>query len=237
MLKRMNKEKYVEFWERSSIDYEEKGIYEQLSQITPCGKTLEIGCGVGLSTASLSKKRKVLSIDNNILLIQKARLLISKRDLNAEIIESDVFEPSEECIEKIKSFQPKVITGWFLGSHADDQEKRVSNEYHIGEKAKTYREKIEDILTENTFCIQSVDWIHTVFRGGAPSSISKEELKKAMKDEYNNYMFSNSVFSVYSVEIIDCDLGSFPYVTYYNPNISPTDSVKPIIVSVLAKRN
>lgn len=85
---------------------------------------------------SLAKSRHVLAIDNNDHLINLARRRLETHGVAANIIKSDLFEPSDEVIEAITAFQPKVIVGWFIGSHPDDNDKRTPANLRIDENPR-----------------------------------------------------------------------------------------------------
>ncbi|MDA8453062.1 class I SAM-dependent methyltransferase [Acidovorax sp. NCPPB 3859] len=236
MLKRMTPKDYSDFWERESTQFANGDTYDQLCNIAPAEETLEVGCGSGWSTVSLAKSRHVLAIDNNDHLINLARRRLETHGVAANIIKSDLFEPSDEVIEAITAFQPKVIVGWFIGSHPDDNDKRTPANLRIDEKPKVYRENVEDRLVRLPLCPASVEWVHTVNRGAVPPGVSEGQIKDGVAEEYNKYMLSNSGFSVTAVHVLTWNQGTaFPYVQTPNPNLPP-GKPKPAIISILARR-
>lgn len=234
---RMDPKTYAEHWERESTLFERNGIYKRLSEITPLENVLEIGSGIGLATLALAASRKVMALDSNLHLVEKARTRLATSDVNAEIVVADVFEPSVQDVEAIKEFAPKVIVGWFLGSNADDQEKYVSAEVQLNERPKKYRENIEDAMLTDCICPPSVQWVHLANRTGmiigAPESLAKEETKA----DYDTHVFLPNGFEVVDVQILDWDTvgSSFNYGSAHNPNLLPGQAVAKL-VSVLAKR-
>ncbi len=237
MLQRMTPEDYSKFWEHESSQFQSNKVYDQLSQIVPDEATLEVGCGAGWSTVNLATSRPVLAVDNNPHLIDLARARLKSHGVNAEIIQSDLFEPSAELIAAIKAFQPKVIVGWFIGSHPDDNDRRTPANLRIDQKPKVYRENVEDRLVVEPLCPPSVEWIHTVQRGAVPAGVTEVQIKEGMVKEYDEYMFKNSGFAVTDVKVLDWNQGAsqFPYVQNPNPNL-PSGNAKPAIISVLARR-
>lgn len=234
---RMTPEDYSKFWECESSQFQRAKVYEQLSQIVPAEATLEVGCGSGWSTLSLAASRPVLAVDNNPHLIDLARALLQKHGAGVDIIQCDLFLPSAELLAAIKNFQPKVIVGWFIGSHPDDNDKWTPTELRIDQKPKVYRENVEDRLVVEPFCPPSVEWIHTVQRAAVPLGITEVQIKEEMVKEYNEYMFKNSGFTVTDVQVLDWNQegSQFPYIQNPNPNLASGD-VKPVIISVLAQR-
>lgn len=237
MFQRMTPKDYSEFWERESSQFASNNTYTHLSQIAPAAPTLEVGCGAGWSTLSLATSRSVLAIDNNVHLIDLARSRLRAHGVAAEVIRSDLFEPSDELINAIEAFQPKVVVGWFIGSHPDDNDKRTPANLRIDEKPKVYRENVEDRLVALPLCPASVEWVHTVQRGAVPPSVSEDQIKDGMAKEYNTYMLRDSGFSVTDVQVLDWNQGAnpFPYIQTPNPNLPP-GKPKPVIISILARR-
>jgi SAM-dependent methyltransferase len=237
MLQRMTPKDYSEFWERESSQFDSDKIYARLSKIAPAEATLEVGCGAGWSTLSLAASRPVLAIDNNPHLTELARARLQTHGAKVEIIQSDLFEPSDELLKAIEAFQPKVVIGWFIGSHPDDNDKRTPAYLRVEQKPKAYRENVEDQLVVAPLCPASVEWVHTVQRGAVPPGVSEAQIKDEMAKEYESYMFKDSGFSVTDVQVLDWNQGAtpFPYVQTAKPNLPP-GTPKPVIISILARR-
>lgn len=237
MLVRIDPKTYADNWEIESTLFESKGIYKRLNQITPNGNVLEIGSGIGLATLALASTHSVLAIDNNVHLVDKARQRLAAANSKAEIMVADIFEPAAECVDAIKDFSPKVITGWFLGSHADDQEKHVGTAVPLEQWAKKYRENIEDAMLTTNICPPSVEWVHLAARTGMITGASAEFVAQETKKDYDKYVFLQNGFEVIDVQVLDWDTSdsSFQYGAAPNPNILPGKSI-PKILSILAKR-
>nr|WP_279183757.1 class I SAM-dependent methyltransferase [Acetobacter syzygii] len=237
MLKRMTPKDYSVWWDHESSQFQSNKIYELLSEISPAEATLEVGCGTGWSTLSLAKNRAVLALDNNPDLISLAQARLQKSGVNVGIIQSDLFEPSTQLLDAIEAFAPKVVVGWLIGSHPDDNDKRTSPDLDALQKPKEYREKVEDRLVSMPLCASSVEWVHTAFRCHVPLALDESEIKLGQKKEYESYMFKDSGFSVTDVQILDWhqEASSSVYVRTPNPNF-PAGQSKPVIVSILAHR-
>ncbi|OEZ92214.1 methyltransferase domain protein [Janthinobacterium sp. HH107] len=237
MLVRIDPKTYADNWETESTLFENKEIYKRLNQITPNGNVLEIGSGVGLATLALASSHSVLAIDNNVHLVSKARARLAAAKSTAEIVIADIFEPSAECVTAIRDFSPKVITGWFLGSHADDQERYVGADVPLEHWAKKYRENIEDAMLTTNICPPSVEWVHLAGRTGMIAGASADFVSQETKDDYDKYVFLPNGFEVIDVQVLDWDTSdsSFQYGAAPNPNILPGKSI-PKILSILAKR-
>jgi hypothetical protein len=200
---RMDPQTYAEHWEKESILLDGQGIYERLRAITPAGRALEAGSGLGLATVALASTRTVLALDSNPHLVEKARSRIQSAGVPAEIVVTDFLAPSDEAVERIQEFAPEVVVGWFLGSNADDQEKHVAPDVPWEERAKKYREHVEDALVTPPLCQPSVEWVHIVSRVGRIEGIPLEEAKQAHVDDYSEYVFHPNGFEVVDVQFFD----------------------------------
>lgn len=237
MLGRIDPRTYAEHWKKESEHLKSVGLYARLTEIAPLGRTLEVGCGIGLGTAALAASRKVLSLDSNLHLIEKARAQILASGGDAAFVETDFLAPSQEAAHAIQSFQPEVIVGWFLGSNADDQDKHVPRNVPFVDRAKKYREAIEDAMLVEPLCPVSVEWIHLATRGGMIVGFSEAAAKKEEKENYDEYVFLPKGFEVVDVHILDWDNAdsSFSYGQAPNPRLMPGATV-PKVTSVLARR-
>ena len=237
MLQRMTPKEYSEFWERESSQFASDNVYTHLSQIAPAEATLEVGCGSGWSTLSLAANRPVLAVDKNVHLIEVARSRFTAHGATAKVIESDLFEPSDELLKAIEAFQPKVVVGWFIGSDPDDNDKRTPANLRIEEKPKVYRENVEDRLVCLPLCPASVEWVHTVHRAAVPTGVSEDRIRDGTVKDYESYMLKNSGFRVTDVQVLNWNQGAtpFPYVQTPAPNLPPGEP-KPVIISILARR-
>jgi len=236
-MKRMDKKIYSEHWEKETNQLENQGCYKRLSEITPQGNTLEVGCGIGLTSRYLASTRSVISIENNEYLIEKSAGILKDLDSPPKILHADIFDLGIDVESQIKDFAPKVLVGWFIGSHPDDIDLRTPTSLPINEKPKKYRENIEDLITTKLASNKSVEYIHLANRAGASSEASKEDIIKSTTDDYNTHVFHPSGFEVVDVEVLnwDRDGSDFMYVNAPNPNFRGGDVV-PVYTSILAKR-
>jgi len=230
-------ERYSELWRKESEFLEAHGIYEQLSKITPEGNVLEFGCGIGNGTHHLSAGRKVLSLDSNSHLIEIARTRLNETAHAAKIHKCDFFDLQEDDKIIIKSFKPKVIVGWFIGSNGIDIFKHTKEEPDAVTKSKLYREKIEDIIASPDVCLGSVEFIHLVNRGGLVLGFPDSEYFSATKEDYETYVFGKIGFEVYDVKNLHWprDASEFQYGQAFNPNLANGKTI-PAITSILARR-
>ncbi|MCW0386282.1 hypothetical protein NB722_000821 [Xanthomonas sacchari] len=231
-----NEISYAEEWQKESESYESQGIYKLLSEITPHGRVLEVGVGSGAGTVALAQNHKVLGLENNTHLARIARGRIAEIEEYVNIIEDDVFNPSESTIAAISEFAPEVITAWFIGASGIEQYKNVSKEGSVNAQQwpVLYRQKIEDAILMPAICPPSVKWIHLVNRGSISASDSEDYFKAKHAEDYDEYVFNKSGFKVTDVHILPWDLtkSSFPYSFVDSPG-----SRIWIFASLLAKRD
>lgn len=231
----MDANTYPDHWTRESRTNEDQGIYAALADIAPAERTLEIGCGIGLSTIALARSRPVLSIDNNPKLIALARQSIRDAGLGAEFLQQDVFSVTAPMASQIATFAPDGIVCWFAGSHPDDVTRRKSPALSPPERPKQYRENLEDRLVQAPLCGPSVKWIHLANRVGVATVASLDQIIEATTDDYNSYMLKDSPFRVVDVQVFDWEPGEMAYVFANNPAFMG-GQVAFKVISVLARR-
>ena len=236
MTQRMDPKTYAAHWEHESTQIEDQGSYKWLSSITPDGNVLEVGAGVGFGTISLAATRPVLALDSNADLISKARARIASAGANADVLATDFLAPSPEAIGRIQNFAPKVVVAWFVGSNADDQERHASDVPWL-DRAKKYRENIEDAVVTLPLCQPSVEWVHLAVRAGSVSGFSDEAVKLSQREDYDQYVFHPNGFEVTDVQIMSWERqgSQIGYQAAFNPNRAPGPS-EPVILSIVAKR-
>lgn len=229
-----NQEQYSNLWEKESQFLESHGVYSWLSKITPSGKVLEFGCGIGNGTYHLSIDHDVLSLDSNSLLIEKAR---SRTSGNVVFHQCDFFDLIDKDKAVIADFNPQVVVGWFIGGCGIDIFKHAKEEPNEAKKSTLYREKIEDVIVSPTICLGSVEYIHLVNRGSRAGGFSEAEVFKSTKEDYDMYVFGEVGFEVVEVNNINWprEGSDFQYGQAHNPNFAG-GQVIPTISSIMAKR-
>ncbi|MFF7864486.1 class I SAM-dependent methyltransferase [Pseudomonas monteilii] len=223
-------------WEEESQSLESHGIYEVLAEALPQGRVLEVGCGTGNGTVRIANGREVLALDNNPFLIAKAQDRLKKAGCAAQIRQCDFFDLAEEDRAAIQAFMPNVVVAWFIGSHGADVSRRTPDDVHPVERAKLYREGIEDVVASSQIAVGSVDIINLVWRGVRASS-TYQEVYDALKADYDQFVFGPAGFEVYDLYIHDWNRtgSTFMYSHAHNPKFAggPTDAV---VVSLFARR-
>lgn len=228
----LNKEQYCNTWMEESEIFRKKMVYQWLTNFTPNGNILELGCGSGQGTYQLLKKHQVLSLDNNDFLINEAAKLIKEQ---AKIHKCNFLELTQEDKNIIKDFAPKVIVGWFLGSDGEEVEKYTDKGTNSEEKWDQYRKKIEDIITSPDICTPSVEYIHLANRNIFSSNYNEQKTFAATKKEYDTSIFSEINFEVVDVKIMAWPTKDSHFQYIGNQYYSNENSFK-AIVSILARR-
>lgn len=231
---------YSERWKKESDLMDSKGIYEMLASLAPEGNVLEFGCGAGQSTRHLLARHSVLSLENNEHLIESATKYLSEHGCLPNIHKCDFFTLSESDKQVIIDFAPKVIVGWLIGGSGEDQVKRVPSETNSSELSKKYRENIEDIIVSPSVCIDSVEYIQLASRSYGIADADKNDIFKAIKDDYDRFVFNSVGFEVVGVETMHWahEESTFTYGRAHNPNFAGGKTVEtvPLITSILARR-
>lgn len=227
---------YANYWEKESNLINSKGVYQQLAGLLPEGNVLEIGCGNGNSTLELVKKHKVLSLEANTFCIDKTKQR-TKNIGNLEIYKCDFLALKKTDKNKILEFSPQIIVGWFLGGNGRTVLKHTMNERNFLEKAKLYREKLEDAIVSPSVCLSSTNTIHLANRGLKVDSFSDDEVKKSVKQDYDTWVLEKNGFEVVQIDFFDWNFeqSEFPYIMAKNPALA-YGKKSSRITSIIAKR-
>lgn len=237
MFETSNAIQYSEIWESESQSFESHSVYKRLAQDIPLERVLEVGCGIGNGTKHLAEGRAVLALDNNEHLIAKASARLKEAGQSAQIHHCDLFELNDEDLKVIADFQPKVVVAWFIGSHGDDINAHTVGEPNVFEKAKLYREHIEDIVVSPKVSVDSVEIINLVSRGGLATSASDAQIFASQKADYDEHVFGPVGFEVYDVKVSRWDRtgSTFLYGQAHNPNFAGGETTQ-VITSIFARR-
>jgi SAM-dependent methyltransferase len=232
----MNAETYAEHWGAESMRFESRGLYADLARITPVQRVLEIGSGNGIATAHLAFDRKVLGLDNNPFLLRMAKAN-NANNPNAEFMETDVFNLSQDQVKKVTDFSPQGIVAWMIGSDPDTVDSRTSENTLMQERPKLYREAVEDLIVIEPICAASVEWIHMTHRIGVDSQATNDKIREETVKDYEGHMLLNSGFRVARVDILEWkrEPEDFMYVSAANQNFKAAN-IRNCILSILATR-
>lgn len=231
---------YAIKWEEESQLLEALGLYSTLTKYlelhSPNGKILEFGCGTGLATRHLAENHEVLCLDNNVDLLEIARINLQNNVDKVQLHQCDFFDLSENDLKIIKDFAPDVVIGWNIGTSGTGQEERASKELDSLHKPKDYREKVEDIIVKISSEIESVQVVNIVYRSQLNTGYDFEKVEKSQIENYNQYVFDindESKFKCKSVKCIEWDNSNtnMDYVVQRNDS-----NGTPILISLIAER-
>lgn len=231
---------YADLWGEESQRFEELGLYSELTRYlelhSPNGKILEFGCGTGLATRKLAENHEILSLDNNIVLLEKARTNLESNSDKVQIHQCDFFAFTEKDKKIIQDFAPDVVIGWNIGTSGQGQEERASKNLKLLDKAKDYREKVEDIIMEISSALESVQIVNLVHRTQLRAGFGFKEAEQAQLVNYDQYVFDINVDSKFkgkSAKAIEWDdIDSKIGYVFQNSDSNGT----PILISVIAER-
>ncbi|HLO63779.1 MAG TPA: class I SAM-dependent methyltransferase [Azonexus sp.] len=130
---------FMAYWEAEGQAYVRRGDYDWMASLVPGKRVLEIGCGVGFSSAALSGKGlAVLAVDSLPECLAVTRERCSGGDLT--LLQADLSALSDEQKALIAGFQPDTVVCWLMGAPADVTGGTLSQ---AGQQAvAAYREKI-----------------------------------------------------------------------------------------------
>lgn len=239
------KEKYAQQWSGESEYLSNHGIYEQLAYSTPPGNILEFGCGSGRGTHQLLRDHAVLSLESNEYLIDETKRFLASEGLQPIIHKCDFFTLSNDDLDIIYKFKPKVLVEWFIGSDDEEIYQHTSEisfpprpgTFLPSKKITSYREKIEDIIVSPIVCLPSVQHIHLVSRGYLSRGVSEKLIFNEIKEDYDYHVFKNVGFEVISIENIPWPNknNGIQHRNKNNVNLI-SDRCIPVITSITAKR-
>lgn len=230
-------ESYARNWEAEATHLADLGMYKALVAITPKEDTLEVGIGTGVTTAELSRERRVLALECNPHLAASAAARLNDAGRDVTILLDDALNPSSATREAISRFAPRGVVGWFVGGSAVDQLRHVDNSLAAEDWALHYRELMEDALVTGALCPTSVQWVHFAARGKTDPSIPVEEVKALHASDYNREVFGPNGFEIVDIQIFEWNRqgSKFGYVDVRRDDV-PSNPVN-VVVSMLARRS
>ena len=156
---------FMAYWEAEGQAYVRRGDYDWMAAQVPGQRVLEIGCGVGFSTAALLRRGlAVLAVDSLAECLEVTRQRAGGGDLS--LLQADVVALSDEQSATIAAFQPDSVVCWLMGAPAEVTGASASE---AGQQAvSAYREKLHRLVAELASNLPSVRTLHLVDRTAIP---------------------------------------------------------------------
>ena len=156
---------FMAYWEAEGQAYVRRGDYDWMANLLSGRRVLEIGCGVGFSTAALLRRGvAVLAIDALPECLEATRQRVSGGDLT--LLQADLAALNDEQKAVIADFQPDTVVCWLMGAPAEVTGATPSE---AGQQAvAVYREKLHRLVAELATSLPSVSHLHLVDRTAIP---------------------------------------------------------------------
>ena len=156
---------FMAYWEAEGLAYVRRGDYDWMAALVPGKRVLEIGCGVGFSTAALLRRGlAVLAVDSLAECLEATRQRAGAGDLS--LLQADLAALSDEQSAAIAAFQPDSVACWLMGAPAEATGASASE---AGQQAvSAYRERLHRLVAELASRLPSVRALHLVDRTAIP---------------------------------------------------------------------
>ena len=224
---------FMAYWEAEGLAYVRRGDYDWIAALVPGKRVLEIGCGVGFSTAALLRRGlAVLAVDSLPACLEATRQRAGEGGL--ALLEADMAVLSEEQIATIAAFEPDTVVCWLMGAPAEVTGATPSE---AGQQAvSAYREKLHRLVAELASRLPSVRALHLIDRTAIPwqaKDIGRDTLVRYHNDKtLRDLPFAGERrHALYRK--IDDGVASMAQFRKSHPALK---SVVPVLASLLAER-
>lgn len=156
---------FMAYWEAEGQAYVRRGDYDWMAGLIPGQRVLEIGCGVGYSTAALlGSGLAVLAIDALPECLAATGQRATGQGLT--LLQADLADLNATQRNTITIFQPDTVACWLMGAPAEITGATPSE---AGQQAvAAYREKMHRLVAELAVELPSVRYLHLVDRTAIP---------------------------------------------------------------------
>lgn len=156
---------FMAYWEAEGQAYVRRGDYDWMAGLIPGQRVLEIGCGVGYSTAALlGRELAVLAIDALPECLAATGQRATGQGLT--LLQADLADLNATQRNTITIFQPDTVACWLMGAPAEITGATPSE---AGQQAvAAYREKMHRLVAELAVDLPSVRYLHLVDRTAIP---------------------------------------------------------------------
>lgn len=152
---------FLAYWEAEGQAYVRRGDYDWMAAQLPGRRVVEIGCGVGYSTAALiARGLAVLALDSLPECLSATRGRTPSDELT--LMEADLSALSDSQKDDIAQFLPDTVVCWLMGAPAEVTGATPSA---AGQQAvAAYRERMHRLVAELAAGLPTVRYLHFVDR-------------------------------------------------------------------------
>lgn len=152
---------FMAYWEAEGQAYVRRGDYDWMAALLPGERVVEIGCGVGYSTAALvARGRAVLALDSLPECLAATRARVPADGLT--LMQAELSALSDSQKGDIEQFQPDTVVCWLMGAPA---EVTGAMPTAAGQQAvAAYRERMHRLVAELAAGLPTVRYLHFVDR-------------------------------------------------------------------------
>ncbi len=152
---------FMAYWEAEGQAYVRRGDYDWMAGLLPGKRVLEVGCGVGYSTAALvARGLAVLALDSLPECLAATRARVQGDGL--ALMQAELSALSDEQKGDIARFQPDTVVCWLMGAPAEVTGATPSA---AGQQAvAAYRERMHRLVAELAAGLPTVRHVHFVDR-------------------------------------------------------------------------
>ena len=157
---------FLDYWRREGESYVRHGDYAWMASLTPAGRVLEIGCGLGFGTAALDARGlAVMAVDVLPECLAATRERLGERAGGVYWLEAGVTALSDGQRAAIAGFAPETVVCWLMGAPAGTT---GADGRDGGQAVAAYRETVHRAVAELAAGLPSVRALHLVDRTAIP---------------------------------------------------------------------
>jgi len=180
-------------WSSEASDLEKQGAYDWLCDRIKSTRILEIGCGFGRSTLSLSRHGKqIFALDNRMDCLEATRDLVPDAIYGL----ADVGQVHELLVKDLKEFAPEAMVLWIAGAPAEALPQNVPAHQAVMQ----YRLAFQRAAVTLAGQIDSIRTIHIADRTVFPWAM-KDAGRQTMAQVITTAVIGSSPFKVSQADV------------------------------------